>query len=88
MKRKASHGFRTALALLAVLAPAIAHAERRPPFGNDAALLESRVREDVQRRVAPVLEEMAPGQAELKYIDVRVNRPPRCPRARRLASRI
>ncbi len=82
MKRKASHGFGTALALLAflaVLAPAIAHAERRPPFGNDAALLESRVREDVQRRVAPVLEEMAPGQAELKYIDVRVNRPTALP---------
>ncbi|MFL5304954.1 MAG: hypothetical protein ACJ8F1_07055 [Polyangia bacterium] len=79
MKRKASHGLRTALALLAMLAPAIAHAERRPPFGNDSALLESRVREDVQRRVAPVLEEMAPGQAELKYIDVRVNRPTALP---------
>ena len=79
MKRKASHGFATALALLAVLAPAVARAERRPPFGNDSALLESRVREDVQRRVAPVLEEMAPGQAELKYIDVRVNRPTALP---------
>ena len=82
MKRKASHGLRTALALLAVsavLGPAVARAERRPPFGNDAALLESHVREDVQRRVAPVLEEMAPGQAELKYIDVRVNRPTALP---------
>jgi flagellar motor switch protein FliG len=49
-----------------------AHAERRPPFGADAQLLESNVREQVQRRITPVLEEMAPGQAELKYIDVRV----------------
>ncbi len=79
MKRKATHGVEIALALLALLAPAIARAERRPPYGNDAALLESRVREDVQRRVAPVLEEMAPGQAELKYIDVRVNRPTALP---------
>ncbi|HVT09733.1 MAG TPA: hypothetical protein VHO67_19865 [Polyangia bacterium] len=79
MKRKATHGLEMALALLALLAPAIARAERRPPYGNDAALLESRVREDVQRRVAPVLEEMAPGQAELKYIDVRVNRPTALP---------
>ncbi|MES1205550.1 MAG: hypothetical protein ABUS79_06395, partial [Pseudomonadota bacterium] len=79
MKRKASHGLGNVLALLALLAPALARAERRPPFGNDAALLESRVREDVQRRVSPVLEEMAPGQAELKYIDVRVNRPTALP---------
>ena len=37
------------------------------------------MREQVQRRIAPVLEEMAPGQAELKYVDVRVNRPTALP---------
>jgi hypothetical protein len=56
-----------------------ARAERRPPFGNDAQLLETNVRDEVQRRITPVLEEMAPGQAELKYIDVRVNRPTALP---------
>ncbi|HXJ23941.1 MAG TPA: hypothetical protein VMT03_27355 [Polyangia bacterium] len=68
-----------ALAAGIVLAAGGARAERRPPFGNDAQMLESRVREDIQRRVQPVLEEMAPGQAELKYIDVRVNRPTALP---------
>src|SRR5580698_1690511 len=57
----------------------VAHAERRPPFGNDAQLLETQVRDEVQRRVTPVLEEMAPGEAELKYVDVRVNRPTALP---------
>jgi flagellar motor switch protein FliG len=56
-----------------------ARAERRPPFGNDAQLLEANVRDQVQRRIGPVLEEMAPGQAELKYVDVRVNRPTALP---------
>ena len=64
-----------AVALVTLLATGSARAERRPPFGNDAQLLEANVREEVQRRIAPVLEEMAPGQAELKYVDVRVNRP-------------
>ena len=68
-----------ALALVIGLSASAAHAERRPPFGNDAQLLETNVRDEVQRRVAPVLEEMAPGQAELKYIDVRVNRPTALP---------
>jgi hypothetical protein len=58
--------------LVATLWVTAAHAERRPPFGADASLLEANVREQVQRRVAPALEEMAPGQAELKFIDVRV----------------
>lgn len=81
MKRKAMHeGLGGALALLMLLgASTSAHAERRPPFGNDAAMLESRVREDIQRRVTPILDEMAPGQAELKFIDVRVNRPTALP---------
>jgi flagellar motor switch protein FliG len=64
---------------LMLLSATAAHAERRPPYGNDAQLLETRVREEVQRRVQPVLEEMAPGQAELKYVDVRVNRPTALP---------
>ena len=38
-----------------------AGAERRPPFGNDAGLLETRVREDIERRINPLLEQMAPG---------------------------
>ncbi|HXU61218.1 MAG TPA: hypothetical protein VN962_05910, partial [Polyangia bacterium] len=80
MKRKAIYdGLGGALALLMLLVGSSAHAERRPPFGNDAALLETRVREDIQRRVAPILEQMAPGQAELKFIDVRVNRPTALP---------
>ena len=68
-----------AAALATLLAGGSAQAERRPPFGNDAQLLEANVRDQVQRRIAPVLEEMAPGQAELKYIDVRVNRPTALP---------
>ncbi len=68
-----------ALALVTLLAVGSARAERRPPFGNDAQLLEANVRDQVTRRIAPVLEEMAPGQAELKYVDVRVNRPTALP---------
>jgi flagellar motor switch protein FliG len=68
-----------ALALVTLWAAGSAHAERRPPFGNDAQLLEANVRDQVTRRIAPVLEEMAPGQAELKYVDVRVNRPTALP---------
>jgi flagellar motor switch protein FliG len=68
-----------AAALATLLAASAAHAERRPPFGNDAQLLEANVRDEVTRRIAPVLEEMAPGQAELKYVDVRVNRPTALP---------
>ncbi len=61
------------------LAATPAWADRRPPFGNDAAMLESRVREEIERRIAPLLNEMAPGQAELKYVDVRVTRPTALP---------
>jgi flagellar motor switch protein FliG len=68
-----------AVACLMLLSATAAHAERRPPFGNDAQLLETQVRDEVQRRVTPVLDEMAPGQAELKYVDVRVNRPTALP---------
>ncbi|HVV51150.1 MAG TPA: hypothetical protein VHO06_15890 [Polyangia bacterium] len=68
-----------AAALAAVLWAGAARADRRPPFGNDAQLLESNVRQEVQRRVGPVLDEMAPGQAELKYVDVRVNHPTALP---------
>jgi flagellar motor switch protein FliG len=69
-----------AVALVTLLATVSdARAERRPPFGNDAQLLEANVRDQVTRRIAPVLEEMAPGQAELKYVDVRVNRPTALP---------
>ena len=68
-----------AAALATLLSAGSAHAERRPPFGNDAQLLEANVRDEVTRRIAPVLEEMAPGQAELKYVDVRVNRPTALP---------
>ena len=52
-----------------------ARADRRPPFGVDAAMLEAQVRENIERRINPLLEQMAPGQAELKYVDVRVTRP-------------
>jgi len=68
-----------AAALVTLLAVGSAQAERRPPFGNDAQLLEANVRDQVTRRIAPVLEEMAPGQAELKFVDVRVNRPTALP---------
>jgi len=64
----------SAVALLGALAGP-ARADHKPPFGNDAGLLEQRVREDIERRVAPLLDQMAPGQADLVYIDVRVNRP-------------
>jgi len=64
-----------ASAAIATLAPVRAHADRRPPFGNDPGMLETRVREEVERRISPLLEQMAPGQADLGYVDVRVNRP-------------
>jgi flagellar motor switch protein FliG len=66
------------LAAVVVAAPA-ARAERRPPFGSDAVMLETRVREEIERRVTPLLTEMAPGQADLKYVDVRVTRPTALP---------
>ena len=47
------------------------------------AMLEARVREDIERRIVPLLEQMAPGQAELKYVDVRVTRPTALPAGRR-----
>jgi hypothetical protein len=80
--KRITHGYRVgaaAAALVTLLSVTAARAERRPPFGNDAQLLETRVREEVQRRINPVLEEMAPGQAELKYVDVRVDRPTALP---------
>ena len=45
----------------------------------DSVLLESQVRESIERRITPLLEQMAPGQAELKYVDVRVTRPTALP---------
>src|SRR5262247_1528987 len=69
-----------ALAVTATLGTAAtARAERRPPYGIDPTLLESQVRETIERRVTPLLEQMAPGQAELKYVDVRVTRPTALP---------
>jgi len=68
------------LALAAtVLTVTTARADRRPPYGMDAILLETQVRETIERRIQPLLEQMAPGQAELKYVDVRVNRPTALP---------
>lgn len=68
------------LALAATtLAVTTARADRRPPYGMDAILLETQVRENIERRITPLLEQMAPGQAELKYVDVRVNRPTALP---------
>jgi flagellar motor switch protein FliG len=68
------------LALAAVLlTPTAARAERRAPYGVDALLLETQVRENIERRINPLLEQMAPGQAELKYVDVRVTRPSALP---------
>jgi hypothetical protein len=61
------------------LTAATARAERRPPYGMDAAMLEAQVRENIERRIGPLLEQMAPGQAELKYVDVRVTRPTALP---------
>src|SRR5215472_3711680 len=73
MKRKRMVHIGTVAGVLVIaLSMTAAHAERRPPYGADAQLLEANVREQIQRRVGPVLEEMAPGQAELKFIDVRV----------------
>src|SRR5205085_12353238 len=82
-RRRHGAGARRAGALLLALAaasavtwtPRAARADRRPPFGNDPGMLETRVREDVERRINPLLEQMAPGQADLTYVDVRVNRP-------------
>jgi len=69
-----------ALALAAMtLTAATARAERRPPYGMDPVLLEAQVRESIERRINPLLEQMAPGQAELKYVDVRVNKPTALP---------
>ena len=61
------------------LAAGTARAERRPPYGMDAVLLEAQVRENIERQIRPLLEQMAPGQAELKYVDVRVNKPTALP---------
>jgi len=55
MKRKRIIQIGTVVALGTVLMTA-ARAERRPPFGADAQLLEANVREQVQRRITPVLE--------------------------------
>src|SRR3954463_14158162 len=69
-----------ALAVVAcALTAATARAERRPPYGMDPILLEAQVREQIERRIAPLLEQMAPGQAELKYVDVRVTKPTALP---------
>jgi hypothetical protein len=68
--------FAAGLPLAAVLLTATAaRAERRAPYGVDALMLETQVRESIERRINPLLEQMAPGQAELKYVDVRVGRP-------------
>jgi hypothetical protein len=69
----------TAAALASALGGSAARADRRPPYGNDAQMLESRVREEIEHRIVPLLEQMAPGQAELKYVDVRVARPTALP---------
>src|SRR5262252_9488957 len=61
------------------LTAATARADRRPPYGMDAVLLEAQVRESIERRITPLLEQMAPGQAELKYVDVRVTKPTALP---------
>jgi flagellar motor switch protein FliG len=69
-----------ALVLTAVtLAATTARADRRPPYGMDPILLEAQVRESIERRITPLLEQMAPGQAELKYVDVRVTKPTALP---------
>src|SRR4029079_8912296 len=68
------------LTLAAILLSAAgARADRRSPYGVDALLLEAQVRESIERRINPLLEQMAPGQAELKYVDVRVNKPTALP---------
>ena len=69
-----------ALVLTAMmLATTAARADRRAPYGMDPILLEAQVRESIERRIAPLLEQMAPGQAELKYVDVRVTKPTALP---------
>jgi len=68
------------LTLAAILLSAAgARADRRAPYGVDALMLETQVRESIERRINPLLEQMAPGQAELKYVDVRVTRPSAMP---------
>jgi flagellar motor switch protein FliG len=74
-RRAATRLLLAAIAVGASLAARPARADRRPPVGNDPGMLETRVREDVERRIVPLLEQMAPGQADLSYVDVRVNRP-------------
>lgn len=69
----------TVLVVLSTLASGAARADRKPPFGADAGLLEARVREEIERKIAPTLTELAPGQAELKYVEVRVTRPTALP---------
>ena len=71
--------YAAAMVAAGVLGAGAARADRRAPFGNDAQLLEAKVREDIEHRIAPLLEQMAPGQAELKYVDVRVARPTALP---------
>src|SRR4029079_17514915 len=69
-----------ALVLTAVtLAATTARADWRAPYGRAPILLEAQVRESIERRGAPLLEQMAPGQAELKYVDVRVTKPTALP---------
>jgi flagellar motor switch protein FliG len=55
-----------------MLTAAAARAERRAPYGIDPRLLETQVRDTIERRITPLLEQMAPGQVELKYVDVKV----------------
>ena len=43
-----------ATAAATTLAPARARADRRPPVGVDPGMLETRVREDVERRISPL----------------------------------
>src|SRR5262245_23914269 len=69
-----------AVAIVAsTLVATTARAERRPPYGMDAVLGEGQVREQIERGIGPLLEQMAPGQAELKYVEVRVTRPTALP---------
>ena len=57
-----------------------ARAERRPPYGMDADPAgDAGARGPSSAASRPLLEQMAPGQAELKYVDVRVNRPTALP---------
>jgi len=72
--KRSSLGPWVALAATLLVASS-ARADRRPPGGPDALMLETQVRENIERRINPLLEQMAPGQAELKYVDVRVTRP-------------